>query len=74
MEHIIYWIGVRVGSLLLVYIIFGILYLILKPNIDLKDSKISMPALKLVPIPTLNQPTPIHKLTVFVFEVGVDIF
>ena len=69
MESIIYWIGVIVGSLLLTYVVFYILYLILKPRVNPEDSKIPMPVLRPVPIPTLKQPTPIHKLTVFIFEV-----
>ncbi len=69
MENIIYWIGLIVGSLLLIYVVFGLIYMVLKPNVDPKDCKISMPALRPVPIPTRNQPSPIHKLTVFIFEV-----
>jgi hypothetical protein len=48
---------------------FYVLYLILKPRINPEDSVIQMPVLKPIPIPTLKQPSPIHKLTVFIFEV-----
>ncbi len=48
---------------------FYILYLILIPRVNPEDSVISIPVLRPVPIPTLKQPTPIHKMTVFIFEV-----
>ncbi|MFW5443451.1 MAG: DUF1353 domain-containing protein [Methylococcaceae bacterium] len=69
METITYWIGLIVVSLLAIYVVFYVLYLMIKPSVNPKDCKIPMPVLRPVPIPTKNQPTPIHKLTVFIFEV-----
>lgn len=69
METIIYWIGLIVSSLLLIYLFFGLLWHFLKPDVDPKNCKAPMPVLKPVPIPTRNQPSFIHKIAVFIFEV-----
>lgn len=69
MQSVIYWIGVIVGSLLLIYVFFYVLYVILKPKVNPEDCEIPMPVLKPVPIPTRKQPTPIHKIIVFIFQV-----
>ncbi len=69
MDTIIYWIGVIVGSLLLIYAFFGILYMLMKPKVDPADCNIPMPVLKPVPIPTQKQPSFVHKIIVFIFEV-----
>ncbi len=70
MENIIYWIGLIVIWLLAIYVIIYLLYLKLKLKVDPSISTESMPALKPVPIPTKNQKSIIHKLTVFIIEVG----
>jgi len=69
METIIYWIGVVVSSLLVIYALFYILYIKLKLQVDPAISTAAMPALKPVPIPTKNQKTVLHKLVVFIFDV-----
>lgn len=69
MENIIYGIGLIVIWLLAIYVIIFILYLKLRLKVDPAISTESMPALKPVPIPTKNQKTIIHKLTVFIIEV-----
>lgn len=69
METIVNIIGNVVCFFLALYIIFYILYRVINPIINPDDCKIPMPILKPVPIPTLNQPTKIHQLIVFIFEV-----
>ena len=69
MNTIICWVGVIVITLLVIYAIVYVLYLILKLQADPALSTEDMPALKPVPIPTKNQKTPIHKLVVFIIEV-----
>jgi len=69
MNTIIYWVGLAIILLLAIYIIFYFLYLKLKLVVDPAISTESMPALKPVPIPTKNQKSVVHKLTVFIFEV-----
>ncbi len=69
METIIYWIGVIVSSLLLIYLLFGLLWRILQPDVNPKNCKSPMPVLKPIPIPTRKQPSFIHKIAVFIFEV-----
>ena len=69
MNTIIYWVGVVVITLLVIYAIAYVLYLILKLQADPAFPEGGMPALKPIPIPTKNQPTVIHKLVVFLIEV-----
>ena len=67
-DSIIYFVGVFVVLLLIIYACFGILYIIIKPKDNLKDSKIRMPVLKPVSIPAGNQRY-IDKISFFIFEV-----
>ena len=69
MNTIIHWVGVIVITLLVIYAIVYVLYLILKLQAEPALSTEKMPALKPVSIPTKNQKTPIHKLVVFIAEV-----
>ena len=69
MQIIIYWIGVIVSSLLVIYAVLYVLHLKLILKVAPAISIESMPALKPVPIPTKNQKTAIHKLVTFIFEV-----
>ena len=69
MNTIIHWVGVIVITLLVIYVIVYVLYLILKLQADFALPTEGMPALKPIPIPTKNQKTPIHKLVVFITEV-----
>ena len=70
MNTIIYWVGVIVITLLVIYAIVYVLYLILKLKADPALPTEGMPALKPIPIPTKNQPTVIHKLIVFIITNG----
>lgn len=69
MGSIIYWIGVIVGSLLLIYAVLYFLYHWLELKEGPKKSPIPMPVLRPVHIPTRIQKSPIHKLVTFIFEV-----
>jgi len=66
MQIIIYWIGVIVSSLLVIYAVLYVLHLKLILKVAPAISIESMPALKPVPIPTKNQKTAIHKLVTFI--------
>jgi hypothetical protein len=69
MDFIIYWIGVIIGSLLVIYAVLYLLYKWLDLQVDPAKPKLTMPVLRPVTIPTKNQKTLLHKLVAFIFEV-----